>query len=132
MTPAQTQAAFSEVREALRNYGTWRMQRPYRARAEVALACIESEVARLEEAEVERDAALNEVAQLTEERDHYRFHFDQQEQRAEKAESELARLERIERDYDRVLDGVETLTGARAQRHRERIALAAEEGGDRE
>jgi hypothetical protein len=94
------------VREALSHRsGYWEVHE-----ALAALARIESEVARLEEAEVERDAALNEVARLTEERDHYRFHFDQQEERAEATEkvnralgarnsellAKLARLERIE------------------------------------
>jgi hypothetical protein len=53
----------------------------------------------------DRPGALNEraalalieqrIEELEKERDHYRFHFDQQEQRAEAAESRLAAYERV-------------------------------------
>jgi hypothetical protein len=122
VTPAEIQAAFSEVREALQDPEHLASGAPYRGPMK-ALARIESEVAR-----------------LAEERDHYRFHFDQQEERAEATEkanralgarnsellAKLARLERIEEAARKQLNWP-------VWTHPQlRKALAAEEGGDRE
>jgi cysteinyl-tRNA synthetase len=79
MTPAETQAAFSEMREALE------AQLPKDANVQHPIRRTLEKLARIE----------SEVARLAEERDHYRFHFDQQEQRAEKVESEVERLEQL-------------------------------------
>jgi hypothetical protein len=99
----------------------------------------------------EFDAALVRLladnARLTEERDGYRFHFDQQEERAEATEkanralgarnsellAKLARLERIE-EAARDVAIYKPNKGGQWERAQKRLneALAAEEGGDRE
>jgi hypothetical protein len=97
----------------------------------------------------EFDAALVRLladnARLTEERDGYRFHFDQQEERAEATEkanralgarnsellAKLARLERIE-EAARLLWKYYLLVLSDEQKEFVRQALAAEEGGERE
>jgi hypothetical protein len=132
MTPAETQAAFSEVREHERfmwsSDATTEEKRASSRVFDANLARIESEVAR-----------------LTEERDHYRFHFDQMEQKYEREHEQLlsdakfysgklARLKRIEaaaRDlYERVEmdESVGICLSDRVPSLRLGDALAAEEG----
>jgi len=103
---------FSIVREALVNYGTWRMQKPRREKALVALDRLEARLAE-DERELNRyQCAWNQG----------RYVFAEQ---LEAAEARLARLERIEGAAREYIDD-------RCFKRKLRAALAAtEEGGER-